>query len=248
MLNLTNITKLFPGQCMPTINNLNLEVTQGEFCVVLGNNGSGKSTLLRCIAGEHSIDSGKISIHNQDVTRQNRSRFIASVTQDINTGTIADMTLLENMVLSQMRCRAASCRFYKQRHRAAIITALKELNLGLDAYIDEPMNSLSGGQRQIIATLMAITSKPQILLLDEHTSALDPNTQSLLMQYTANNIGCYKITTMMITHKLEMAMHYGNRLLVINKGSIVLDVKGSAKKEFGAEKLLGFFGGHTNEQ
>ena len=241
MLSLVNFTKLFPGQLVPTLDSINLDIMRGEFCVVVGNNGSGKSTLMRCIAGEYGLDSGSISINQQDMTKQDRSSFIASVTQDINIGTVSAMTLLENMVLSQMRSRQAHLCFYKRQRRAEIVAIIKEFNLGLEDYIDQPMSNLSGGQRQIIATIMAITSNPQILLLDEHTSALDPNTQNLLMAYTVESIAKNKITAIMITHKLETALRYGNRLIVLNKGGVALDVKNKAKDLLEIEQLLGFF-------
>lgn len=241
MLSLVNFTKLFPGQLVPTLDSINLDIMRGEFCVVVGNNGSGKSTLMRCIAGEYGLDSGSISINQQDMTKQDRSSFIASVTQDINIGTVSAMTLLENMVLSQMRSRQAHLCFYKRQRRAEIVAIIKEFNLGLEDYIDQPMSNLSGGQRQIIATIMAITSNPQILLLDEHTSALDPNTQNLLMAYTVESIAKNKITAIMITHKLETALRYGNRLIVLNKGGVALDVKNKAKELLEIEQLLGFF-------
>jgi putative ABC transport system ATP-binding protein len=240
MLKLVNVCKTFPKQPLPILNNINLELAEGDFCILLGNNGSGKSTLMRCIAGEHSINNGQIIINKQDVTQQDRSPFIASVTQDINAGTIAEMTLLENMVLSQMRTKSSHLHFY--RHKQVEISFLiKSLQLGLEYYLNKPMQHLSGGQRQIIATLMAINSAPQILLLDEHTSALDPATQQLLMEYTATNITNHKITTIMVTHKLETAMRYGNRMIILNKGNIVLNVKDKEKHDLTIEEILAIF-------
>lgn len=240
MLNLYNIRKSFPGNFEPILKNINLEFKKGEFCIVIGSNGSGKSTLMRTISGEYNIDSGKIVINEQDVTKQDRSPFIGYVTQDTTQGTISQMTLLENMVLSQMRGSGGNFGFYKKKE-AEMISIIKELGMGLEAYINEPLHQLSGGQKQIIATLMAISSKPQILLLDEHTSALDPKTQKLLMQYTADNVARYKITTVMITHKLDDAAAYGNRLIMLHQGRIVLDVKDDAKKALNVDALLALF-------
>lgn len=229
MLNLYNIQKSFPGNFEPTLKDINLELDPGEFCIVIGSNGSGKSTLIKTISGEYSLDSGKITIDGQDVTKQDRSKFIASVTQDVSKGTIPEMTLLENMVLSQMRNKAAGLSFY-QNQETEIVTIIKSLGMGLEHYINDPLQKLSGGQKQIIATLMAISSEPSILLLDEHTSALDPKMQSLLMKYTASSITQNAITTLMITHKLDDAAKYGNRLIMLHEGRIVFDAQGEEKE------------------
>lgn len=240
MLNLHNIKKTFPGNFAPTLKDINLGLEQGEFCVVIGSNGSGKSTLMRTISGEYSSDSGRIAIAGQDVSKKDRSKFIASVTQDINKGTIPEMTLLENIVLSQMRSKGGGFSFYKTQE-TEIISILKTLDMGLERYINKPLQKLSGGQKQIIATLMAISSKPKILLLDEHTSALDPKMQKILMKYTAESVDRYGITTMMITHRLDDAAAYGNRLIMLHEGHIVLDVEGAEKKSLGVDALLTLF-------
>lgn len=240
MLKLSNIQKSFPGNFEPTLKDLNLHLNQGEFCIVIGSNGSGKSTLMRTISGEYNVDSGKILISGNDVTKQDRSQFIASVTQDIAKGTIPEMTLLENMVLSQMRGQSGNFNFYKKKENE-VLSVIKSLGMGLETYIHDPLQKLSGGQKQIIATLMAINSKPEILLLDEHTSALDPKMQKLLMQYTVNSIAHHNITTMMITHKLDDAATFGNRLIMLHQGRIVLDVHGEEKKALDVNTLLDLF-------
>lgn len=231
MLNLENIVKSFPGNFAPVLKGINLELSQGEFCIVIGSNGSGKSTLMRSISGEYSIDSGVINTNN---------KIIASVTQDINKGTIPEMTLLENIVLSKLLAKSASFDFY-QKQRDAVISIVKELGIGLEEYIDQPLSSLSGGQRQMIATLMAVHAKPDIMLLDEHTSALDPKAQKLLIEYTAKSIVNNKITALMITHKLDDAINYGNRLIMLHQGEIVLDLKEKEKKALTVKELLDLF-------
>lgn len=240
MLQLCNIKKSFPGNFEPTLKGINLSLSQGDFCIVIGSNGSGKSTLMRAISGEYTLDSGKITINGKDATRQDRSEFIACVTQDVAKGTIPEMTLLENIVLSQMRGKPGNFDFYKKKE-TEVISIIKSLNMGLETYINESLKKLSGGQKQIIATLMAISSKPQIILLDEHTSALDPKMQKSLMKYTTNSIAQYNMTAMMITHKLDDAAFYGNRLIMLHEGRIVLDVKGEEKKALDTNTLLALF-------
>ncbi len=240
MLELYNIKKSFPGNFEPTLKDINLNLRQGDFCIVIGSNGSGKSTLMRTISGECTLDSGKIAINGKDATKQDRSEFIACVTQDVTKGTISEMTLLENIILSQMRGKSGNLNFYKKKE-TKVISIIKSLNMGLEAYINQPLQKLSGGQKQIIATLMAISSKPEILLLDEHTSALDPKMQKSLMQYTTQSIAQYNITAMMITHKLDDAATYGNRLIMLHQGRIVLDVHGEEKKALDTNMLLALF-------
>lgn len=240
MLSLSHIQKSFPGSFEPVLKNINLKLKKGEFCIVIGSNGSGKSTLMRSILGEYNVDSGKIEINNLDVTKKDRSRFIACVTQDINQGTIPEMTLLENMVLSQMRNKTDKIEFYGKNEKQ-IIALIKEIGMGLEEYINEPLQKLSGGQKQIIATLMAMSSKPQILLLDEHTSALDPKMQRTLMNYTAKSIAESRVTTMMVTHKLDDAIAYGDRLIMLHQGKIVLDVQDEEKQALAVDELLTLF-------
>lgn len=232
MLKINNIYKTFAGNCNPVLNGVSLELASGDFCVLIGSNGSGKSTLLKTIDGEYKQDQGEI------VTDSNA--LIASVSQDINKGTIAEMSLLENMVLSGLLGKKASFAFY-QKKIEEIKLLVQELGMGLEAYIDKPLSVLSGGQRQMIATLMAISSKPDILLLDEHTSALDPKTQDLLMKYTANAINKNKLTSIMITHKLNDALCYGNRLIMLHQGQIVFDVKNKEKAALTIDDLLSLF-------
>ena len=232
MLKINNLYKTFAGNCNPVLNDINLELALGDFCILIGSNGSGKSTLLKSIDREYKPDKGKILI--------DKKALIASVSQDINKGTIAEMTLLENMVLSGLLGKNASFAFY-QKKLDEIKLIVEDLSMGLEAYIDKPLSVLSGGQRQMIATLMAISSKPDILLLDEHTSALDPKTQDLLMKYTANAISINKLTSIMITHKLNDALHYGNRLIMMHQGQIVFDIKNKEKEALTIDDLLSLF-------
>ena len=232
MLKLCGVKKSFPGNFEPILKGIDLALSPGDFTIIIGSNGSGKSTLMRSISGEYSIDSGNIIV--------DAKTMIASVTQDINKGTILEMTLLENMMLGKLLGKSASFSFYQQKS-AEIIVILKELGMGLEAYLNQPLKFLSGGQRQMIATLMAIDSKPDILLLDEHTSALDPKMQNLLMEYTAKAIAQNKITALMITHKLDDAIRYGNRLIMLHQGRIVFDAQGKEKRALNVDKVLALF-------
>lgn len=221
-----------------------LTLARGDFCVLVGSNGSGKSTLLRTISGEESLDAGRIYIADRDVTHVNRTALIASVVQDVNQGTISDMTLLENMVLSASRGQKNRFR-WTRLHRKTAIGQLEVL--GLAHAIDMPLKHLSGGQRQMVATLMAIQSKPALLLLDEHTAALDPKMQRTLMNYTCNAVAQFNMTALMITHQLEDAIHHGNRLIMLNQGRIVLDVSGEKKAALTMSQLLSLYDQHDKE-
>ena len=238
MLKLNKLIKSFAGKFDPVLKGIDLSLKSGEFCVIIGSNGSGKSTLMRCISGEYEVDKGTIET--------NKNAVISSITQDINKGTIPEMTLLENISLSRIANKSASLKLYKQ-NKDKIISIIKDLNLGLESYIDQPLSALSGGQRQMIATLMAFSSSPEILLLDEHTSALDPKHQQLLMEYTANHIKQHNITSLMITHKLEDAVRYGNRLIMLHQGHIVLDLNEKEKQKLDANSLLKLFHQHEDQ-
>ncbi len=237
MLLIKDLSKSF-SDVSPTLCGINLHIQKGQFCVIIGSNGSGKSTLLKTISGEHQVDMGSIFISEKDVTDMpihKRSMWISSVTQDISKGTIEHMTLLENIMLSLMRSKKSTFAFYSHDTKP-IIKAIQELNLGLETYLHSPLGTLSGGQRQAIATLMAILSNPDILLLDEHTSALDPKIQQKLMKYTASKIKENGLTSLMVTHNLSDALRYGDRLIMIHRGKIVMDV--SDKSFLDQESLL----------
>ncbi|AGC49834.1 ATP-binding cassette domain-containing protein [Lawsonia intracellularis] len=228
MINIIKVTKSFPGLFRPVINDISLYLERGDFCVFIGANGCGKSTLLKLISSEYQADSGAIKL----------SGDVAQVVQDVNLGTVPEMTLLENIALSEII--KPKLLFYK-RYKDQILQKLKELDGGLEDYINQPLKMLSGGQRQMIATLMAIISGRQILLLDEHTSALDPKMQTLLMEYTHQQAINHGLTTIMITHKMDDAIKYGNRLIMLHQGKIVLDIHGAQKKAMTVQGLLTMF-------
>lgn len=240
MLTLTSISKTFLGSFKPVLTNINLHLKPSDFCVIIGSNGSGKSTLIKIISGEYASDTGKIIIEGEDLTKQDRSHTIASVTQDVNQGTIPEMTLLENMTLSLSRTKKTDFFFYHRRANQ-ITQEIKGLGIGLEQYLNTPLSHLSGGQRQMVATIMAVTSRPKLLLLDEHTSALDPGTQRMVMAYTAQAIAEQQLTSLMITHNLADAIKYGNRLIMLHKGQIVFDVSGEEKSNLNMSELLALF-------
>jgi len=228
MINVRKVTKSFQGLFRPILDGISLSVKRGDFCVLIGANGCGKSTLLKLISGEHQADTGDVQLRGD----------VAQVVQDVNLGTVPEMTLLENMTLSNDK--PPKLLFYG-RYKNQFIQKIKKLDMGLETFIDQPLKMLSGGQRQMIATLMAIHSGRQILLLDEHTSALDPKMQTLLMEYTYKQAIDRGLTTIMITHKMDDAIQYGNRLMMLHQGKIVLDIQGPQKKAMAVQDLLAMF-------
>ncbi len=247
MLRLNRIVKSFPSSVSPILNGIDLNLEKGDFCVVIGSNGSGKSTLLKTLAGEHSVDSGNITLNNIDITSLSiaaRARYISSVSQDVTLGTTSELTLLENFCLSGLRGKKATfSKFNRQQDR--LEEKIGTLGLGLEKYLHTPLVALSGGQRQMIATIMALHSHPQLLLLDEHCSALDPKTQLKVMAYTNEMISQQEMTTLMITHHLNDAIRYGNRLIMLANGKIVLDLNVREKQNITVNELIDLF--HTYE-
>jgi len=240
MLILENVTKSFPQIPEPVLKSVSLTINKGEYCIILGSNGSGKSTLLKSISGEYKIDSGRILLAGRNITKQpihTRAEYISSVAQDIAKGTIQDMTLLENMALSRKRGQKASYQFYKNQ-ATSIENDIKMLDLGLEKFLHSNMSSLSGGQRQSIATLMALIPEPSLLLLDEHTSALDPRSREKVMGFTDRYIKQHNLTTLMITHNIEDAVKYGSRLIIMHHGEVVYDIKRAEKSAITTHKIL----------
>lgn len=229
MLEIKNLTLSFQDKSFKVLDNINLNLSRGEFCILIGSNGSGKSSLLKSIAQEYTLDHGTISTSK-----------VSLVSQDINKGTICEMSCLENMVLSYMKNKGASFRLYSD-YEYEMREKIKELGIGIENNIHAPLSHLSGGQRQMIATLMAFLSEPELLLLDEHTSALDPKIQKILMEYTLVNILRNGITTIMVTHKLEDAINYGNRLIMMHKGKIYQDFNEKQKNDLTIDQLFELF-------
>lgn len=234
MIKMKKVLKIFDGFSIPVIKELDLNIKKGDFCILIGANGSGKSTITKLISGEYKADSGVIDLQGK----------VAQVTQDINAGTIAEMTLLEN--ISLILSPKANLAFY-ERFRKEISEIVSAIGIDLESKLDLPLKFLSGGQRQVVATLMSIYSNREILLLDEHTSALDPKMEKILMDYTAKMISQKSLTTLMITHKMTDAIKYGNRLIMLHQGKIVLDIEGDNKKSLKEEEILSLFHQYEDE-
>jgi len=247
MLQVSHLYQSFPSQSQPVLNDISLTLQKGDFCVIIGSNGSGKSTFLKALLGEYFPDQGEIYLNNHNITRiplYQRAQNISCVFQDVTRGTIADMTVAENLSLAQMRARNATFKSY-YHYQQLFAERLAFLNMGLEQYLQMICGSLSGGQRQAIAFIMATLHSPALLLLDEHCSALDPKSSQHIMENTASLIAKLQITTLMVTHNLRDALKYGNRLLMIHQGKIVFDVSGAEKQKLTMEYLLNLF--HTHE-
>ena len=222
----------------PTLN-------EGDFATVIGGNGAGKSTLLNLVAGVYPVDSGSIAIGGQNVTRlpeHKRARFIGRVFQDPMMGTAATMQIEENLALAARRGQSRSLRpGITRTEREQYRELLKILDLGLEDRLTSKVGLLSGGQRQALTLLMATLKKPRLLLLDEHTAALDPKTALKVLTLSAELVEKNHLTTMMITHNMKDAIKYGNRLIMMYDGHIIYDVSGEEKKSLQVSDLLAKF-------
>lgn len=248
MLTIEHIHKTFriddnPENDKHVLKGVDLVLKEGDFVSLIGSNGSGKTTLLNCIAGVHVPDEGKILLNERDITRlpiHKRAAYIGRVFQDPMMGTIADISLFENLSIASRRgkkqspIRWALTKDAKEQFREL----LKPLGLGLEDRLDSPMGAFSGGQRQSVTLLMATLSRPEILLLDEHTAALDPTTARKVMELTDRIVKDSKIPTLMVTHNMKDAIKYGNRLIMMNQGQIVYDVSGEEKAALHSKDLV----------
>ena len=248
MLRIDNIKKSFEnelGEVKNVFNGLNLNIEQGDFISIIGSNGAGKSTLLDTITGNITPDSGKINIDGKDITnmpKYKRGSFISKVYQNPSIGTAPSMTVFENLSMADNKGKSFGFSLGLNKKRKEYYRALlKELGLGIENQMDTEVKSLSGGQRQCLALIMATLNKPKVLLLDEHTAALDPKTSKIIMNKTREIVEKNRISTLMITHNLQDAINYGNRLIMLHNGEILLDVKGEEKRDLTPEKLLKVF-------
>lgn len=248
MLELRNVTKIFNGGTVNekvALDDLTLTLNDGDFVTVIGGNGAGKSTMLNAIAGTFPVDDGQILIDGVDITKlpeYKRAKFIGRVFQDPMTGTAGDMWIEENMALAERRGKSRGLSWaISQKDRAHFKEQLKRLDLGLDERMSAKVGLLSGGQRQAITLLMAAMNHPKLLLLDEHTAALDPKTAAKVLSITREIVEEEKLTTIMITHNMKDALAHGNRLIMMNAGRIILDVSGEEKAKLTVEDLLSIF-------
>lgn len=248
MLDIVNVEKTFnPGTVneKKALNGINLHLDDGDFVTVIGGNGAGKSTMLNMIAGVYPVDCGNIIIDGVDVTKlpeHKRAKYLGRVFQDPMTGTAAEMQIEENLALAARRGQKRTLRLgITSKERKEYKELLKVLDLGLEERLTAKVGLLSGGQRQALTLLMATLKKPQILLLDEHTAALDPKTAEKVLKLTDEIVGEDNLTTLMVTHNMQNAIDYGNRLIMMWDGKVILDIAGEEKKNLTVEALLGAF-------
>ena len=248
MLELININKNYnPGSVneLCLFKDFNLTVKDGEFVSVVGSNGSGKTSMLNIICGSIAVDSGKILIHGEDITRQKdyiRQRRIGRVYQDPSKGTCPGMTILENMSIAENKGKPYNLgRGVNKAKLEEYREMLRPLNLGLEDKMDVKVGALSGGQRQAMALLMSTMTPIEFLILDEHTAALDPKTAELIMELTDKIVKEKNLTTIMVTHNLRYAIEYGNRLVMMHQGNAILDKKGEEKDKMSVDDILTLF-------
>ena len=248
MLEIKNVYKTFNAGTVNekrALKNLNLSVADGEFVTVIGGNGAGKSTMLNTITGAYTVDYGSVEIDGVDVTKlpeHKRAQFIGRVFQDPMMGTAANMQIEENLALAARRGKKRGLRIgITNAEREEYKKQLATLGLGLEDRMTAKVGLLSGGQRQALTLLMATLQKPKLLLLDEHTAALDPKTAAKVLETTQRIVEENKLTTIMITHNMRDAITYGNRLIMMYDGHVVVDVSGEEKKKLTVEQLLNLF-------
>ncbi len=248
MLEINNIVKTFnPGTVNEKValRGVSLHLKPGDFVTVIGGNGAGKSTLMNTVAGVYPVDSGSISIDGVDVTalpEHKRAKFIGRVFQDPMMGTAASMQIEENLALASRRGKPRTLRpGITRTEREGYRQQLKILGLGLEDRLTAKVGLLSGGQRQALTLLMATLQKPKLLLLDEHTAALDPKTAAKVLEVTQRIVERDNLTTLMITHNMKDAIAYGNRLIMMYDGRILVDVAGEEKSKLTVEQLLSLF-------
>jgi len=234
------------------IDNINLALEAGEFVTVIGGNGAGKSTLLNCIAGVCEIDAGRVVLGNVDMTfwpEYKRSRYIGRVFQDPLKGTAFDMTIEENLAIAYAKGKPqglrrgitkADLQIFKER--------LTLLDLGLEDRMKQKVGTLSGGQRQALTLLMATMAEPQLLLLDEHTAALDPGMAKKVLLLTRDMVGEHHLCTIMVTHNMKAALEYGSRTIMMHEGRIIMDIRGQERGEMTVETLIKQFGSRSGTE
>lgn len=248
MLKISNVHKTFNAGTInekKALSGVDLVLNEGDFVTVIGGNGAGKSTMLNMVAGVYPVDCGSIVIDGVDVTKlpeHKRAKYIGRVFQDPMNGTAADMQILENLALAARRGNFRGLKFgVTRKEKEQYAEVLKTLDLGLETRLTSKVGLLSGGQRQALTLLMATLKKPKLLLLDEHTAALDPKTAKKVLDITEKIVNRDNLTTIMITHNMKDAINIGNRLIMMNDGKIIYDVSGEAKKALTTADLLAKF-------
>ena len=255
MLEIRNVYKTFNKGTVNekiALNGLDLKLNDGDFCTVIGGNGAGKSTMLNAISGVWPVDKGMIILGDKDVSglpEYKRANDIGRVFQDPMMGTVADMEIVENLAIAARRGKKRSLRWgVTKAEYDKYREMLKQFDLGLEDRMTSKVGLLSGGQRQAITLLMATIKKPQILLLDEHTAALDPKTTAKVLELSDKIISENKLTALMVTHNMKDAIAHGNRLIMMNNGKIIYDVSGEEKKKLKKADLLEKFSSVSGEE
>ena len=255
MLKIDHIVKVFNAGTVnekTALNGLTLHLDEGDFCTVIGGNGAGKSTMLNAVAGVFQVDQGSIVIDGIDVTKlpeHKRAKYIGRVFQDPMTGTAATMQIEENLALAKRRGKKRSLRpGITKAEREEYKELLKILDLGLEDRLTSKVGLLSGGQRQALTLLMASLVKPKLLLLDEHTAALDPKTAAKVLEATEKIVNRDHLTTLMITPNMKDAIAHGNRLIMMKDGQVILNISGEEKKKLTVEDLLEKFNTASGEE
>jgi putative ABC transport system ATP-binding protein len=248
MLKLDNLYKVFnPGTPneVRALRGVSLGLEAGSFLIIIGTNGSGKSTLLNAVAGTFLVDSGRISLAGNDITRwteHKRARLIGRVFQNPFSGTAPSMSIAENLALAARRGRGRGLGWaLPKRIRGELRDRVRALNMGLENRLDNAIGSLSGGQRQALTLLMATLLKPELLLLDEHTAALDPKSADQVIRLSHEIIQRHKLTTLMVTHSMQQAVHLGDRIVMMHRGEVLHDLRGAQRARVRPEDLLGRF-------
>ena len=245
MLKLSHVKKTFNRGTVTekrALTGVDLTLADGDFVTVIGGNGAGKSTLLNMIAGVYPLDSGTIELDGEDISRLSepkRAKYLGRVFQDPMRGTAADMQIEENLALAKRRGQRRGLRWGITRdERAEYAELLKRLDLGLETRMQAKVGLLSGGQRQALTLLMATLTNPRVLLLDEHTAALDPKTASKVLELTEQIVAERQLTTLMVTHNMNDAIRLGNRLIMMHEGRVIYDVAGEEKRALTVPDLL----------
>lgn len=249
MLTLKAITKIFnPGTQdeKRALDDFSLAVAEGDFITIIGSNGAGKTTLLNIIAGTEQPDQGQVKVDGQDVTSWpdfQMARFISRVFQSPTMGTAGEMSIEENLCMAELRGKKRGLKWgVTKNRRAAYREVLKVLDLGLEDRLKQSVSLLSGGQRQSLTLLMTTLTLPKLLLLDEHTAALDPRTAAKVMDLTDSMVRKNRLTAMMVTHNMNQALKYGNRMVMLHQGKIQLDIQGEEKQKLTVAEIVAEFG------
>ncbi len=247
MIQLKDINMIF-GEGTPNRNHVlkdvNLNVKQGDFITIVGSNGAGKTTLYNAVSGHYPVTSGQVLFNETDVTRMpefKRSEFIGRIFQNPLLGTAGNMSIEDNMVIASYKGMKKIRRTLNKKKREQFKDLLVQLEMNLENRLKNNVALLSGGQRQALTLLMMVMSRPQLILLDEHTAALDPRNAAKVMELTFKFINEYNLTAMMITHNMQHAIDFGNRLIMMDKGEIIMDISGDEKKELTVQKLVDKF-------